>query len=99
MHRTSRDMSSPADVPRAERPPLVAHHPLDVAQPVRDPGITLLVSVQRDDLASRAEPDLQLPVEQPKQFDSYASLEPYDHRLLPRYFAPDSMPPMMSCLS
>lgn len=70
MHRSSRDVSCPADVPSAERPPLVAHHPLDVAKPVRDPGITLLVSVQRDDLASRAAPDLQLPVEQPKQFDS-----------------------------
>jgi hypothetical protein len=57
------------------------------------------VSVERDDLAFWTAPDLKLPVEQPKQFDSYASLEPYDHSALPRYFAPDSMPPIMSCLS
>lgn len=96
--RACRYVTGPTDVAGTERPPLVAHHPLDITDPVRDAGVAVLMCVERNDLAFRTAPDLKLPAEEPEQPEPDASLEPSDHSALPKYFAPDSMPEIMSSL-
>lgn len=81
----SRNSTGPACVPVTKRPSTVSKHPLDVAPPVRDAGVALLVGVQRNDFATRTEPDLELPAPEPEQLDPGATLESDDHSALPRY--------------
>lgn len=91
-----RNSTGPACVPVTKRPPTVSKHPLDVTPPVRNAGVALLVSVERDDLAPRTKPDLELPAPEPEQLDPGATLEPHDHSALPKYLAPLSIPEMTS---
>lgn len=88
--------TSPTCIPVAKSPSTAPQDPFDVTPPVRDVGVALLVSVERNDLAPRTEPDLELPAPEPEQLDPGATLEPDDHSALPRYFAPLSMPEMTS---
>lgn len=79
------NVSGPAYVSGAECAASVTKHPFHIAVPMRDVGVALIVGVQRDDFTFGAEPNLQLPAKEPKQFEAYTSLEPYDHSALPRY--------------
>lgn len=96
MDMPSRNATGPTCIAVAKRPPAVPKHPLDVTPPMRDVGVALIVSVERDDLAPRTEPDLELPAPEPEQLDPGATLETNDHSALPRYLAPLSMPEMTS---